>query len=628
MPPATRTVFSICWKRIKPQKSFTPDRLKGIRFEEKQVRHSTGVGTFPLTHKFVVSRALAVTMFALLAIACSSGEVDGQTDIAASAASVDGARLTISLSPAQSPYSPARHGPPIGRNVAPLASGLAYIRGDGGHLVEDEEAYLAIDGDPETIWSSKQPAPQWYSIRLDQHYLVDRVDLVVTQSPPGPTTHEIWLGHGSGLRTFYTRLEDVHSEDGQVLAVPIFPPQSVDEVLILTLHSPSWVAWRDFRVFGVQPDDSIAEDEEPPYAVVQVADGLNFPVRVTHAGDNSGRIFVVELPGRIRILREGGLNESPFLDISDRVNCCKGERGMFGLAFPPSYPESGRFYVSYTNSRGGTTISRFATSDDPNLADENSEEILLTIEQPHENHNGGHLAFGPKDGYLYIGSGDGGLPRDPRNRGQTTDTLLGKLLRIDVESGNSPYSVPADNPFVQVDDHRPEIWALGLRNPWGFAFDRQSGDLYLPDTGNFKREEVNFQLAGAGGGQNYGWPVMEGSICFEHDVLTCSAVDLVLPVADYDHTNGCAIVGGAVYSGQALAELQGAFIVADYCTSRIWAIERSQEPAIWGKTYIWRSQLLASAGLPVSSVGADEEGNIYFTIHVEKDGAIYKLTPK
>lgn len=628
MPLAIRTVFSICWKRIKQQKSFTPDRLKGIRFEEKQVRHSTGVGTIPLTHKFVVSRALAVTLFALLAIACSSGEVDGQTDIAASAASVDGARLTISLSPAQSPYSPARHGPPIGRNVAPLASGLAYIRGDGGHLVEDEEAYLAIDGDPETIWSSKQPAPQWYSIRLDQHYLVDRVDLVVTQAPPGPTTHEIWLGHGSGLRTFYTRLENVHSEDGQVLAVPIDPPQSVNEVLILTLHSPSWVAWRDFRVFGVQPDDSIAEDEEPPYAVVQVADGLNFPVRVTHAGDNSGRIFVVELPGRIRILREGGLNESPFLDISDRVNCCKGERGMFGLAFPPSYPESGRFYVSYTNSRGGTTISRFATSDDPNLADENSEEILLTIEQPHENHNGGHLAFGPKDGYLYIGSGDGGLPRDPRNRGQTTDTLLGKLLRIDVESGNSPYSVPADNPFVQVDDHRPEIWALGLRNPWGFAFDRQSGDLYLPDTGNFKREEVNFQLAGAGGGQNYGWPVMEGSICFEHDVLTCSAQDLVLPVADYDHTNGCAIVGGAVYSGQALAELQGAFIVADYCTSRIWAIERTQEPAIWGKTYIWRSQLLASAGLPVSSVGADEEGNIYFTIHVEKDGAIYKLTPK
>ena len=566
-----------------------------------------------------------MVLFALLAIACSSGRENGQADVAASAPALGDARLTISLSPAKPPYSPAKHGPPIGENIAPLASGLAFIRGDEGHLVEDEEAYLAIDGDPETIWSSKQPAPQWYSIRLDQHYLVDRVELVVTQAPPGPTTHEIWLGHGSGLRTFYTRLEDVHSEDGQVLAVPIDPPQSVNEVLILTLHSPSWVAWRDFRVFGVQPDDSIVGEEAPPYAVAQVAAGLNYPVRVTHAGDNSGRIFVVELPGRIRILHEGGLNESPFLDISDRVNCCEGERGMFGLAFPPSYPESGQFYVSYTNSQGDTTISRFATTEDPNLADENSEEILFTIDQPHENHNGGHLEFGPRDGYLYIGSGDGGLPRDPLNRGQTTDTLLGKLLRIDVESGTTPYSVPADNPFVQDDDHRPEIWALGLRNPWGFAFDRQSGDLYLPDTGNSKREEVNFQPAGAGGGQNYGWPVMEGSICFEHDVLNCSAQDLVLPVADYDHTRGCAIVGGAVYAGQTLTGLQGAFIVADFCTSLIWAIQRSEESATRGKTSIWRSQLLASAGMPISSVGADEEGNVYFTIHVKEDGAVYTL---
>ena len=526
---------------------------------------------------------MTMVLFALLAIACSSGRENGQTDVAASAPALGGARLTISLSPAKPPYSPAKHGPPIGENIAPLASGLAFIRGDEGHLVEDEEAYLAIDGDPETIWSSKQPAPQWYSIRLDQHYLVDRVELVVTQAPPGPTTHEIWLGHGSGLRTFYTRLEDVHSEDGQVLAVPIDPPQSVNEVLILTLHSPSWVAWRDFRVFGVQPDDSIVEEEAPPYAVAQVATGLNYPVRVTHAGDNSGRIFVVELPGRIRILHEGAIDEAPFLDISERVNCCVGERGMFGLAFPPSYPESGHFYVSYTNSKGDTTISRFAITEDPNLADENSEEILLTIDQPHENHNGGHLEFGPRDGYLYIGSGDGGLPRDPLNRGQTTDTLLGKLLRIDVESGTTPYSVPADNPFVQDDDHRPEIWALGLRNPWGFAFERQSGDLYLPDTGNFKREEVNFQPAGADGGQNYGWPVMEGSICFEHDVLNCSAQDLVLPVADYDHTRGCAIVGGAVYAGQTLTGLQGAFIVADFCTSLIWAIQRSEESATRGE---------------------------------------------
>ena len=607
---------------IQPSITWSPDVSK------KNSEQAAGVQTDSTLNSTVAVRVLSLALFTLLAIACSSGEEAGRSDSASSTASADGARLTISLSPAEPPFSPARLGQPLGENVAPLASGLAYIRGDEGHLVVDDQAFLAIDGDTDTIWSSKQPAPQWYAIALDQTYLVDRVELVVTQAPPGPTTHEIWLGHGSGLRIFYKRLEDVHTEDGQVLAVPIDPPQKINEVLILTLHSPSWVAWRDFRVFGAQPDAPVAEDAEPPYSVTEVVTGLDYPVRVTHAGDGSGRIFVVELPGRIRIVAEGQASETPFLDISERVNCCEGERGMFGLAFPPSYPQSGQFYVSYTNSQGATTISRFEVSEDPNRADENSEEILLTIDQPHENHNGGHLEFGPLDGYLYIGSGDGGLPRDPENSGQTTDTLLGKLLRIDVESGESPYGVPAGNPFVQADGYRPEIWALGLRNPWGFAFDQQSGDLYLPDTGNFKREEVNFQPAAAGGGQNYGWPVMEGSICFEHDLLTCTAAGLVLPVSDYDHTRGCAIVGGAVYTGDGLPALHDTFIVADYCTSRIWGIRRSKEDAARGKATVWRSQLLASAGLPVSSVGADEEGNVYFTIHVEEIGAVYTLVEK
>ncbi len=573
-------------------------------------------------------QAVSYCLLSILVVACSSSHENGRANIGSARAASNGARLTISLSPAEPPFSPARLGQPLGENVAPLASGLAYIRGDEGHLVVDDQAFLAIDGDTDTIWSSKQPAPQWYAIALDQTYLVDRVEMVVTQAPPGPTTHEIWLRHGSGLRTFYARLEDVHTDDGQVLAVPIDPPQKINEVLILTLHSPSWVAWRDFRVFGTQPDAPVAEHEEPRFTVAEVVTGLDYPVRVTHAGDGSGRIFVVELPGRVRIVHEGALRQPPFLDISERVNCCQGERGMFGLAFPPSYPESGHFYVSYTNTQGNTTVSRFTTSDDPNRANEFSEEILLTIDQPHENHNGGHLEFSPLDGYLYIGSGDGGLPRDPDNRGQAADSLLGKLLRIDVESGQHPYGVPADNPFVHLDGHRTEIWALGLRNPWGFAFEKESGDLYLPDTGNFKREEVNFQSAAAGGGQNYGWPVMEGSICFEHDLLTCSAAGLVLPVADYDHTRGCAIVGGAVYAGESLPGLHGTFIVADYCTSRIWGIERAKEDAARGKATFWRSQLLASAGLPVSSVGADEEGNVYFTIHVEEVGAIFTLAER
>lgn len=515
---------------------------------------------------------------------------------------------------------------PLGYNVAPLASGLTYIRGAEGHLVLDEAAHLAIDGDPETIWSSQQSAPQWYAIGLDQPYLVDRVEMVITQAPPGPTTHEVWLGHGSGLRTFYKRLSNIHTEDGQTLTVDIRPPQIVNEVLILTIHSPSWVAWRDLRVFGTQVALPESDNNVPKYDVAKVATGLEYPVRVTHAGDGSGRIFVVEQPGRIRIVSDGVTIEPPFLDISERVSCCVGERGLFGLAFPSTYPESGHFYLSYTNSEGATTISRFATTTDHKRADEDSEEILLTIEQPHENHNGGYLAFGPQDGYLYIGSGDGGLPRDPKNSGQSADTLLGKLLRIDVESGAVPYAIPADNPFVQDSKYRPEIWALGLRNPWGFAFDKHSGGLYLPDTGNAKREEVNHQPAGFPGGANYGWPIMEGEICFEHDVLSCSADDLTLPVASYDHSRGCATVGGAVYYADELPPLQGTFIVADYCTGHIYGVEQFDRDETDEDHSRWRSVLLTKAGMPISSVGEDEEGNVYFTGHAQNEGTVFILT--
>ena len=577
--------------------------------------------------------SILIACFALILSACASlsnstASGSARTDPESPGEAESIASLTFSVSPGRSGDAVHLVQPPIGENVAPLASGLAYIRGPEDHLIVDEEAYLAIDGDTETIWSSKQPAPQWYAIVLDQTYLVDRVEMVITQAPPGPTTHEIWLGHGSGMRTFYKRLSNIHTEDGQTLAVPVDPPQSVNEVLILTLNSPSWVAWREFRVFGTQPESSAPEEEKTPFAVSEVAAGLHYPVRVTHAGDGSGRIFVVEQPGRIRIVEDGIARNDPFLDISERVNCCIGERGLFGLAFPPDYSSSRRFYVSYTNSDGATTVSRFAASDDPNRANESSEEILLIIDQPHENHNGGHLAFGPHDGFLYIGSGDGGLPRDPENRGQAGDTLLGKLLRIDVESGQSPYGIPASNPFVNTDGYRPEIWALGLRNPWGFAFDKRSGALYLPDTGNYNREEVNFQPAGSRGGRNYGWPVMEGSICFEHDTLTCSAQGITLPVADYDHTHGCAIVGGAVYSGDEYPDLQGEFIVADYCTGRIWGVRPLEGDGESNGQIRWRSALLAMAGMPVSSVGSDEMGNVYFTGHAQDTGVLFILAER
>ena len=578
--------------------------------------------------RFILLTCSLIAVCACASASSSTGTKSSQSLTGTDESASPIASLTISVSPADSRATALQIHAPLGENIAPLASGLAYIRGAEGHLVPDEAAHLAIDGDPETIWSSQQPAPQWYAIGLDQPYLVDRVEMIITQSPPGPTTHEVWLGHGSGLRTFYKRLSDIHTEDGQTLAVAIDPPQIVNEVLILTIHSPSWVAWRDLKVFGTQPAIPELEEDPPLYEVAEVATGLKYPVRVTHAGDGSGRIFVVEQPGHIRIIKDGVKNETAFLDISERVDCCVGERGLFGLAFPPSYSENRHFYVSYTNREGATTISRFAATNDPDRADKESEEILLTIEQPHENHNGGHLAFGPQDGYLYIGSGDGGLPRDPENRGQAADSLLGKLLRIDVESGEAPYAIPADNPFVENDEYQDEIWALGLRNPWGFAFDKLSGDLYLPDTGNYKREEVNFQSAGSRGGENYGWPIMEGSICFEHDHVTCSAHGLTLPVAEYDHTRGCAIVGGAIYHADQFPGLQGTFVVADYCTSRIWGVKRFNGEETHADRSIWRSDLLTIAGMPISSVGEDEEGNVYFTGHAEEAGIIYTLARK
>ena len=568
---------------------------------------------------------LAAGLLALVASACDSTQENGNASVATHSPSSQMAILSISLSPAKTrAFAPPIH-PPLGENIAPLASGLAFVRGPEGNLVEDQEAHLAIDDNEETIWSAKQGAPQWYSILLDDLYLVDRVEMVITQSAPGPTTHQIWLGHGSGLRTLHRRLSDVHTQEGQTLSVAIDPPQLLEEVLVVTLHSPSWVAWRELRVYGARPSGAEAVQEASHFELMPVARGLVRPVLVTNAGDGSGRVFVNEQTGKIRIVEDGIVSETPFLDVSNKVACC-GERGLIGLAFPPTYANSNHFYVSYTNLEGHTTISRFLTTDDPNQADEGSEEVLLTIDQPHENHNGGHLAFGPRDGYLYIGSGDGGLLRDPDNRGQAPDTLLGKLLRIDVESGARPYGIPDTNPFSLENDYRDEIWALGLRNPWGFAFDKDTGALFIPDTGQDKREEVNFQAAGSRGGQNYGWPIMEGNICFEHVLLPCRADGLIHPIAEYRHTQGCAVVGGTVYRATQNPELSGLFVFADFCTGQIWGLKPLEANTFQQDRPGWHSRLLIEAGVPISSIGEDEDGNVYAAGYA--DGVIYMLAEK
>ncbi len=530
---------------------------------------------------------------------------------------------TVSTAPSQLPTSTATNTPTrvstSAEPSAPLRENVAVL-GSGRVSAGEEFAHQAIDGDPDSAWSSQRGSPQWLSIVLDALYLVDKIELVVTQAPAGLTTHEVWLGNGSGAQTLYKRLANVYTEDGQTLAVAIEPPRPVNEVLIRTLHSPSWVAWREVRVFGSPSANPMKTVGAPALKLDEIVAGLERPVQVTHAGDSSGRLFVVEQKGRIRIIKGGAIDDAPFLDISDRVSCC-GEQGLLNVAFPPAYAVKRHFYLNYTDTDGDTVISRYTTTADPDRADPDSEEVVLTIAQPHTVHNGGHMAFGPQDGYLYIGNGDGD-GRIGNIDGQDPGALLGKMLRIDVESGVKPYSIPASNPFAQTVGYRGEIWALGLRNPWGFAFDKQTGDLYIPDAGHARREEANYQPASSAGGENYGWPIMEGSICFEHLLLPCSADGLTSPVAEYDRSLGCAIVGGAVYRGTRYPRMQGAFLYADFCSGRIWGLKRPGQDGQDG----WESTLLISSSVPLSSIGQDEEGNVYGAGY--QDGVVYMLTER
>jgi glucose/arabinose dehydrogenase len=276
----------------------------------------------------------------------------------------------------------------------------------------------------------------------------------------------------------------------------------------------------------------------PEIELVKYSGGTINPVHITHAGDGSKRLFVVEQAGRIRIVKNGFLLNTPFLDISQHVKCC-GEQGLLSVVFPPEYENKGYFYVNYTREPSGNTfVSRFFVTDNPDIADPDSEDMVLSVDQPFAVHNGGQLAFGP-DGYLYIGMGDGGGAS--QNRAQSAGLLLGKMLRIEVESGVTPYAIPSDNPFIQATGFRGEIWALGFRNPWRFSFDEQTGDLYIGEVGEGSFEEVDFQPASSAGGENYGWDIMEGAHCFNSS--RCNQTGLVLPVVEYSHSEGCSITG-------------------------------------------------------------------------------------
>jgi glucose/arabinose dehydrogenase len=357
------------------------------------------------------------------------------------------------------------------------------------------------------------------------------------------------------------------------------------------------------------PTPAVSEFPNPDaYEWEVVASGLSRPVDIQNAGDGSGRLFIVEQAGVIRILQNDALIEAPFLDIRELVDDGGNEQGLLGLAFHPDYESNGFFYVNYTGEGGHTVIARFHASG--NAADLNSQAVLLRVEQPFPNHNGGALAFGP-DGFLYIGLGDGGAGGDPFGNGQNINALLGKILRIDVNRGE-PYAIPSDNPFGT------EVFHYGLRNPWRISFDSATGDLWIGDVGQGQYEEIDYLGAGAKGGVNFGWDRYEGRHDYESgDPLT----NHTPPMFEYSHDEGCSVTGGYVYRG-AMPEWQGVYFFADYCSGRLWGALHYQSAA----EESFKSALLYQTGVQILTFGVDEAGEVYFG--GDNNGTIQRLVRK
>jgi glucose/arabinose dehydrogenase len=354
----------------------------------------------------------------------------------------------------------------------------------------------------------------------------------------------------------------------------------------------------------------------PTLVPVQLTPTFNEPMFITHAGDGSGRIFVVEKDGFIRIIASNGtVLATPFLNIDPLVGSGGSEQGLLSMAFSPNYSTNGEFYVNYTNNSGDTVIARYSVSGDPNVADPGSAQIVLPIDQPQSNHNGGQIQFGP-DGMLYIGMGDGGGAGDTANNAQTVNRLLGKMLRIDVETGNPvTYTIPADNPFVGQAGYREEIWHIGLRNPWRFSFDSQTGDMYIGDVGQGQWEEIDFQPASSEGGENWGWRCYEGDATYNTaGCQPASAYDF--PVHDYNHSGGrCSVSGGYVYRGGVYPRMQGMYFFADYCSGETYGMQFFNNA--------WITQELYDFGGNPTTFGEDEAGNTYVAT---QGGIVYRLT--
>ena len=359
----------------------------------------------------------------------------------------------------------------------------------------------------------------------------------------------------------------------------------------------------------------------PDIRFIPVAGGFTAPVHVANAGDGSGRLFVVEQGGSVRIISGGSVLPLPFLDISGKV-IFAGEQGLLNITFPPGFVAKQYFYVNYTRvPDGATVIARYQVTTDPNVADPASEEVLLVVIQPFANHNGGMMAFSPVDGYLYIGMGDGGSGGDPNNFAQNVNPLpgnqhlLGKLLRIDVESGVVPYAIPPTNPLFK--GVQREIWAMGLRNPWKFSFDRRTGALYIGDVGQASLEEINFRPASSKGKENYGWRILEGSLCFNPSVGCGQPAGYVPPVTEYSHAVGCAVTGGYVYRGTEFPALKRIYFFGDFCSGIVWGLQRVGSG--------FKRERLADTPFAISTFGEGEDGSVFVADRAL--GTVFKIVP-
>jgi hypothetical protein len=369
------------------------------------------------------------------------------------------------------------------------------------------------------------------------------------------------------------------------------------------------------EIYGLRDSASVTVDDTilPPPGLRLITSDLSQPVFLTVAPGDPTRLFVVEKTGAVRIVRNDTLLTAPFVDVGTLVSS-GGEQGLLSIAFHPDYATNGYVYLSYTDTADSSKVMRYQAST-PERLDPTSAVRILAVAQPYSNHNGGLIAFGP-DGMLYMGLGDGGSGGDPQGNGQNTATLLGAILRVDVD-GAAPYAIPSDNPLVGQGGARGEIWVYGLRNPWRFSFDRSTGALYIGDVGQGAREEVDVQPPGSAGGENYGWNVMEGSTCYDAD--TCQTQGLVLPVTEYTHNEGCSITGGYVYRGTAVAALEGRYLYADYCGG--WVRSFTYVNGVATDAREWP---VLSPGSQVTSFGEDGAGELYL---MTQGGALYRIVP-